>query len=93
MSEGRRRRGADDTNLEVVQAEQIKIILAPLGLRCVAFGNVARLKMKSSSQDKQPYPWYDSFWLTKYQRAKDVIRRDQRANDQYLDQQSRGRWD
>ena len=31
--------------------------------------------MKSSSQDKQPYPWYDSFWLTKYQRAKDVIRR------------------
>ena len=31
--------------------------------------------MKSSSQDKQPYPWYDSFWLTKYQRAKDVIQR------------------
>src|SRR4029077_2759138 len=31
--------------------------------------------MKSSSQDKQTYPWYDSFWLTKYQRAKDVIRR------------------
>jgi hypothetical protein len=31
--------------------------------------------MKSSSQDKPLYPWYDSFWLTKYQRAKDVIRR------------------
>jgi len=31
-----------DTNLEVVQAEQIKIILAPPGLRCVAFGNVLR---------------------------------------------------
>jgi hypothetical protein len=31
--------------------------------------------MKSSSQDKPPYPWYDSNWLTKYQRAKDVIRR------------------
>ncbi len=31
--------------------------------------------MKSSSQDNQPYPWYDSFWLTKYQRAKDVIQR------------------
>jgi hypothetical protein len=29
--------------------------------------------MKSSSQDKQTYPWYDSKWLTKYQRAKDVI--------------------
>ena len=31
--------------------------------------------MKSSSQEKQTYPWYDSSWLTKYQRAKDVIRR------------------
>jgi hypothetical protein len=31
--------------------------------------------MKDSSQDEQPYPWYDSFWLTRYQRAKDVIRR------------------
>lgn len=31
--------------------------------------------MKSSSQDEQPYPWYDSFWLVKYRRAKDVIRR------------------
>ena len=31
--------------------------------------------MKSSSQNKQPYPWYDSFWLTKYQRAKEVIGR------------------
>jgi hypothetical protein len=31
--------------------------------------------MKSSSQDEPPYPWYDSLWLTKYQRAKDVIRR------------------
>jgi len=30
--------------------------------------------MKSSSQDKQWYPWYDSVWLTKYRRAKDVIR-------------------
>jgi hypothetical protein len=59
-----------------VQTEQIKINLAASGLRCVAFGNVARAgKMKSSSQDRQTYPWYDSFWLTKYQRAKDVIRR------------------
>lgn len=31
--------------------------------------------MKSSAQDKPPYPWYDSFWLRKYQRAKDVIQR------------------
>jgi hypothetical protein len=31
--------------------------------------------MESSSQDKPPIPLYDSFWLTKYQRAKDVIRR------------------
>src|SRR6266403_5526005 len=31
--------------------------------------------MKSSSQDKLPYPWYGSFWLIKYQRAEDVIRR------------------
>lgn len=31
--------------------------------------------MKSLSQDKPPYPWYDSFWLATYQRAKDVIRR------------------
>jgi hypothetical protein len=31
--------------------------------------------MKSSTQDKPPYPWYDSFWLTKYQRAQDVIQR------------------
>ena len=31
--------------------------------------------MKSSSQYKPMYPWDDSFWLTKYQRAKDVIRR------------------
>jgi hypothetical protein len=30
-----------DTNLKVVQTEQIKIILAPLGLRCVAFGKAA----------------------------------------------------
>ena len=28
--------------------------------------------MKSSSQDKQPYPWYDSFWLKKYEGAKYV---------------------
>lgn len=31
--------------------------------------------MEKSNQNKPPYPWYDSFWLTKYQRAKDVIRR------------------
>jgi hypothetical protein len=31
--------------------------------------------MKSSVQGKQTYPWYDSFWLTKYQGAKDVIQR------------------
>src|SRR5215813_14222370 len=31
--------------------------------------------MKSSNQDKPAYPWYDSFWLTKYHGAKDVIRR------------------
>ena len=30
--------------------------------------------MKSSTQDKPTYPWYDSFWLTNYERAKDVIR-------------------
>jgi hypothetical protein len=31
--------------------------------------------VKSSSQDKQTYPWYDSFWLREYERAKDVIQR------------------
>ena len=31
--------------------------------------------MKTSSQDTPPHPWYDSLWLTKYQRAQDVIRR------------------
>ena len=31
--------------------------------------------MKNSGQDKQTYQWYDSVWLTKYQRAQDVIRR------------------
>jgi len=31
--------------------------------------------MKSSSEDEPPYPWYDSFWLVKYRRAKEVIRR------------------
>jgi hypothetical protein len=30
--------------------------------------------MKSYSQDKQSYPWYDSLWLRKYERAKDMLR-------------------
>ena len=52
---GSRGRGADnstDTNLEVVQTEQIKIILAPLVPRCVAFGNIAHLGENEKLQSR-----------------------------------------